>query len=87
MSLRKPSHLTQADFRAKVEAIGLPNTHVADMLGISVASMHRYFHGLAVIPKTVGLLVQLLSPDKRQPSLGLEIDKLPASSGNRLRLH
>ena len=46
-----------------VAAIGLPNRHVADMLGISVASMHRYLHGQAVIPKTVGLLVQLLSKD------------------------
>lgn len=43
-----------------VVALGMPNTHVANMLGISVSSMHRYLHGLAVIPKTVGLLVQLL---------------------------
>ena len=63
MSLRQPSHLTQADFKTSVQAIGLPNLHVADMLGISVASMHRYLHGQAVIPKTVGLLVQLLSKD------------------------
>ena len=64
MSLRQPSHLTHADFMASVQAIGLPNTQVADMLGISVASMHRYVHGLAVIPKTVGLLVQLLGKDR-----------------------
>ena len=64
MSLRQPSQLTHADFVASVQAIGLPNTQVADMLGISVASMHRYVHGLAVIPKTVGLLVQLLGKDR-----------------------
>ena len=63
MSLRQPSHLTQSDFKTSVQAIGLPNKHVADMLGISIASMHRYIHGLAVIPKTVGLLVQLLGKD------------------------
>lgn len=63
MSLRQPSHLTQQEFQATVEVLGLPNTHVANMLGISVASMHRYLHGLAVIPKTVGLLVQMLGKD------------------------
>ena len=65
MSLRQPSHLTQQEFNATVAAIGMPNTHVADMLGISAASMHRYIHGQAVIPKTVGLLLllQLLGKD------------------------
>ena len=51
-----------------MQAIGLPNKQVADMLGISAASMHRYVHGLAVIPKTVGLLVQLLGKN-RSPEL------------------
>ena len=65
MSLRQPSHLTQEEFATSVQALGLPNMHVANMLGISVASMHRYLHGQAVIPKTVGLLLQLLG--KRGP--------------------
>ena len=69
MSPRQPSHLTQQEFQATVEALGMPNTHVADMLGISVASMHRYLHGLAVIPKTVGLLVQLLGKDAAHSGL------------------
>ena len=47
-----------------MQASGLPNKHAANMLGISEASMHRYLHGQAVIPKTVGLLVQLLSKDE-----------------------
>ena len=68
MSLRQPSHLTQQEFNATVAAIGMPNTHVADMIGISAASMHRYRHGLAVIPKTVGLLLQLLGKN-RSPEL------------------
>ena len=63
MSLRQPSHMTQEDFTGAVRALGLPNIHVADMLGISEASIHRYLHGKAAIPKTIGLLVQLLGKD------------------------